>query len=435
MKKEDGFKWLFLDLNSYFASVEQQETPSLRGKPVIVVPTKTDFTCAIAASYEAKAYGIKTGTIVKDAKKMCPGLHIVAARHDKYVAYHHRIISEVVKHTPINEICSIDELSSCLPPAKRNNECAIRIAARIKESVRNNVGKHIRCSIGFAPNALLAKIACDMKKPDGLTILPQKSIPHALYDLSLNDIPGIGKNMERRLLRAGVYTIADFCALAPKQCRNIWRSVEGERMWYKLHGYDIPTAETKTSVIGHSRVIDPAQRHHEKARSIGKTLLLKAAKRLRDKEFFAQNIAVSVRDANGFKVFSIRGLPATNDTAFLTRSFLLMWDNLIVDIAQKYMCSMRDIYIKKISVTLYGLVSKDMITGDLFLDQPPDAYQKNNRGSLSVKNTALSKAIDLLQEKYKKEVVSIGPQPILEAEYIGAKIAFSRVPEQKEFWS
>jgi DNA polymerase-4 len=116
MHQQPGLKWLFMDLNSYFASVEQQERPELRGKPVAVVPMMTDSTCAIAASYEAKAYGIKTGTPIYEAKQMCPGLRCVLARHDLYVDYHHRILEEVVKHTPINKVWSIDELSS---PAAR----------------------------------------------------------------------------------------------------------------------------------------------------------------------------------------------------------------------------------------------------------------------------------------------------------------------------
>ena len=86
----DPYKWLFLDLNSYFASVEQQENPALRGKPVIVVPMMTDATSAIAASREAKKFGITTGTKVYDAKRLCPSVRCVLARHDKYVEYHHK---------------------------------------------------------------------------------------------------------------------------------------------------------------------------------------------------------------------------------------------------------------------------------------------------------------------------------------------------------
>ena len=99
MKRETSLKWLFVDLNSYFASVEQNENPSLRGKPVAVVPMPTEHTCAIAASYEAKAYGVKTGTIIRDARNMCPNLICVPARHDVYVRYHNRIL-ENSSNTP-----------------------------------------------------------------------------------------------------------------------------------------------------------------------------------------------------------------------------------------------------------------------------------------------------------------------------------------------
>ena len=97
-KPVETLNWLFLDLNSFFASVEQQEDPALRGRPVAVVPMETDSTCAIAASYEAKAYGIKTGTKIFEAKKMCPDLVCVLARHDQYVRYHKRIFAEVENH-------------------------------------------------------------------------------------------------------------------------------------------------------------------------------------------------------------------------------------------------------------------------------------------------------------------------------------------------
>src|ERR1700688_2081652 len=91
-KEEPCLNWLFVDLNSYFASVEQQDRPELRGKPVGVVPMLADTTCCIAASYEAKARGVKTGTVVADAKRMCPNIVLVEARHEIYVDYHHRLV-------------------------------------------------------------------------------------------------------------------------------------------------------------------------------------------------------------------------------------------------------------------------------------------------------------------------------------------------------
>ena len=104
-------RWLFLDLNSYFASVEQQLQPELRGKPVIVAPVGSDTTVAIAASYEAKRYGINTGTPVWEAKQKCPDLLITPARHERYVEFHDAIVAEIWKHVPVDKVCSIDEVA------------------------------------------------------------------------------------------------------------------------------------------------------------------------------------------------------------------------------------------------------------------------------------------------------------------------------------
>jgi DNA polymerase-4 len=223
--KEAGLKWLFFDLNSYFASVEQQERKELRGKPVAVVPMNTDSTCAIAASYEAKAYGVKTGTMIYEAKKMCPDLICVEARHELK--------------------CSIDEAAFLLIGREREQENAIKLADNIKQGIWDNVGRAINCSIGIAPNVFLAKIASDMQKPNGLTLLTDENLPERLFDLRLTDLPGINVNMERRLHKAGIYSVEKFYHLAPKQARSIWGSVNGERFWYSLHGYDLPIQETK----------------------------------------------------------------------------------------------------------------------------------------------------------------------------------------------
>src|SRR5579864_8717538 len=103
--------WLFLDLNSYFASVEQQDRPELRGKPVGVVPMLADTTCCIAASYEAKAFGVRTGTIVADAKRLCPEIILIEGLHELYVDYHHRVVEAVESCLPVTAVCSIDEMA------------------------------------------------------------------------------------------------------------------------------------------------------------------------------------------------------------------------------------------------------------------------------------------------------------------------------------
>ena len=433
MQKEPGIKWMFLDLNSYFASVEQQENPKLRGKPIAVVPMQTPYTCAIAASYEAKLYGVKTGTIIRDAMRMCPNLTCVLARHDKYVEYHHRVVDEVALHAPINKIWSIDELSSRLPPAKRNPESAQKISENIKAGLRKNVGEAITCSIGFAPNSLLAKIAGNMKKPDGLTILRQEDLPGPLLRLRLIDLPGIGPNMERRLKASGIRSIEDLWNTSPKQARKLWGSVEGERFWYLLHGYDLEKPATKNVMVGHSRVLDPDLRAPVKTRLMGRRLMTKAAYRLRSKNYFARSVILSVRTTEGIRWSGERRIPPAQDPFTLLQELQLLWDEMLHGFfpqnqSEKAIAA-TNIRFKKISVLLMGLTRTDQINYDLFETSQPAHLLRIK------KNESLTRAIDKLQGKYQREMVSFGVPPKTLSGYVGTKIAFSRVPEQEEFWS
>jgi DNA polymerase-4 len=250
-------RWLYVDFNSYFASVEQQLNPAYRGRPVAVVPVDTDATCAIAASYEAKAFGIKTGTPVYEARRICPGLICVVGNHQNYVHYHQLILKEVENHIPVTAVCSIDEVACRLMDNENSDERATEIAHSIKAGLARHVGEYIRCSIGIAPNRFLAKVATDMQKPNGLTIVHQHDLPQRLYELKLKDIPGIGRNMERRILMAGINDMRGLMALGASQMRKIWGGVWGERMWYLLRGADLPEIETHRSSVGHSHVMAP----------------------------------------------------------------------------------------------------------------------------------------------------------------------------------
>lgn len=431
MDKPDELKWLFLDLNSYFASVEQQENPALRGKPIAVVPLDSPHTCAIAASYEAKLYGVKTGTIIRDARRMCPNLICVPAHHDLYTTYHNRILAEVVKHTPINKVWSIDELDSRLPPSRRTPQRAREVAMRIKHGLRTHVGEHIRCSIGIAPNSLLGKIASDMQKPDGLVLLEPQTLPGRLLDLRLTDIPGIGANMEQRLQRAGITSVAQFWNTSPKQARKIWGSVQGERFWYWLHGYDFPVGETSRSVIGHSRVLDPALRTPEKARQMTRRLLTKATGRLRRQNLYAGTLTLGASVRAGYsgqiyKWYGERRFHHAHDPFTFLEHLDSLWAEMRLGFRAEH--DIPDPVFKKVSVSLSALRSVSQITGDLF-DRPlPESREK------SEKQEALAKALDHLHSKYQREMVTLGLPPKTLAGYVGTKIAFSRVPEQEEFW-
>ncbi|HXR39237.1 MAG TPA: hypothetical protein VN776_09090 [Terracidiphilus sp.] len=287
--------WLFVDLNSYFASVEQEVRPELRGRPVAVVPMRADTTVAIAASYEAKAHGVKTGTVVADAKRMCPDLVLVEARHELYVDYHHRIVEAVESCLPVTAVLSIDEMACRLMGRERPLLAALELGRRVKATIREKVGPMLRSSVGLATNRYLAKVASDMEKPDGLVALPLDLLPEALRQLTLRDLPGIGPRTEKRLNDKGIHTMEQLMALECDKSGELWGSMWGERLWHWLRGEDFDMAETEhLKSLSHQHVLAPEMRTPEKAWAVAHKLLHKAAMRLRAGGLWASSIGLAI---------------------------------------------------------------------------------------------------------------------------------------------
>ena len=222
---EKKLNWLYIDINSYFATIEQQVNKDLRNRPVAVVPLLSDSTCAIAASHEAKQKGIKTGTKIYQAKKLCPELICIEARHDLYIEYHQKIFQEVDLYLQVDHIFSIDEAACRLTGKYCLPEEATKIGKVIKEAIKENIGDYINCSIGIAPNRYLAKIASNMQKPDGLSIINPVDLPKKLYSLSLKSLPGIGRKTEERLLRNGISSIERLCGMDRARLKAKWGNI------------------------------------------------------------------------------------------------------------------------------------------------------------------------------------------------------------------
>ncbi len=286
---------LFVDFNSYFASVEQQDDPRLRGRPIGVVPVMAETTCCIAASPEAKVFGVKTGTPVREARESCPDILLIEARPARYVEVHHQLMEAIEDCIHHEKAPSIDEVPCWLIGRERQRENAEAIAGNIKRTLLDRGFDAIRCSIGIAPNEFLAKTASDMQKIDGLTVLEMTDLPHALHRLELRDFCGIGPSMERRLQRAGIHTTEQLCAASREHLRAAWGSIEGERYWLQLRGFHLPRRESQRGSVGHSHVLGPELRNYDGARSVLFKLLAKAAMRLRKEEFLAGGLAIRVR--------------------------------------------------------------------------------------------------------------------------------------------
>lgn len=285
---------LYVDFNSYFASVEQQLRPELRGRAVAVAPVNSDAGCCIAVSYEGKRKGVKTGMRVREARELCPEIEIVDSTPGAYVRMHHRLLAAIETCLPIEAVCSIDEVSCRLGWGQKEPAQAAALAKQVKTAIRERVGEFVTCSIGIAPNRFLAKVATDMMKPDGLVLIGREELPNRLYELALRDLPGIGHNMETRLNTKGVFTVQDLCARSEAEMERLWESVVGRRWWRWLRGEDFDDGPTKKRSIGHQHVLAPDKRDEVNARAIGQRLLLKAAARMRGLGYLARRMSVGV---------------------------------------------------------------------------------------------------------------------------------------------
>ena len=296
----DLFTHIHVDLNSFFASVEQQLHPEYRGKPVGVCGTMADTGALIAASYEAKALGIKTLTKVGEARRICPEIILVDGSHSVYAEYSHNIAKAVERVCPVAHTPSIDEMVCELMGRERNPPAARKIALDIKQAIRDDVGATLRCSIGMAPNRYLAKIASDMQKPDGLIGLLPSQLPRAIAHLELRDLPGVGARTEIRLNAKGVHTMVDLLALDRPGMHALWDSVWGDRLYHWLRGADTgddgaPVDSGIQKSLGHSHVLGPEHRTPHGAWAVAHKLLHKAAMRLRMEKFYTGSLAVTIK--------------------------------------------------------------------------------------------------------------------------------------------
>jgi DNA polymerase IV len=376
---------LYVDFNSYFASVEQQLEPKLRGKPIGVLPVMAETTCCIAASYEAKAFGIKTGTSVRDARKLCKDIIFVEARPPLYVEHHHKLVEIVESCTRVEEVRSIDEMVCKLTGSQQQKENAFKLATKIKGEI-NKQYPYIKCSIGIAPNTFLSKVASNMQKPDGCVVIEQHEIPDKLLSLKPRDLNGIGRQMEARLKRYGITTVEALYAANRDQLRTAWGSIEGERFYDKLRGLEPYYVKNARSSLGHSHVLPPEQRNAAGAKAVLHRLLQKAAMRMRSYALLTTKVKIKVKFRDHVSFNAESQISATDDTITLTGSVETLW--------QQYPTH-QDLP-TAIGISFLGLVHAQEVAQDLFAIKPSTAQQK------------LNAALDKLNLKYGKNTVYLG---------------------------
>ena len=396
---------LYVDFNSYFASVEQQLVPEWRGKPIGVLPVMAETTCCIAASYEAKKFGVKTGTSVRDARKLCKDMIFVQARPPLYIQYHHKLIEIVESCTHVEKVLSIDEMVCKLTGSQQITENALKLAAKIKRQI-NKQYEHIHCSIGIAPNTFLAKLASNIQKPNGCVVIEQHDIPEKLYSLTPRHLTGIGKRMEQRLNQYGLTTMQALYTANKQELRAAWGSIEGERMYDKLRGIETMRLDNERKSLGHSHVLPPELRTQRGALSVLHRLLQKACVRLRSYDLRTSKVHVRVKFTNHPTWVIEAKCSATNNTLTITHIFETLWTNFPAG----------KVIPQAVGISFSSFVNDEEYIVDLFETEVVEGDKK------------LNAAVDKLNSRYGKNTIYLGgAHNALYASQV--KIAFNYVPD------
>ena len=244
-------------MNAFFASVEQQSNPELRGKPIAVIGA-AKRTIVTTCSYEARAFGVKTGMNSWEARQKCPQLIFVIGNNRKYTYTSTQIINIMREYTPLVEVFSIDEAFLDVTGCLRLFGSAERIVHLIKARIRHQFG--ITCSVGIAPNKLLAKLASDMQKPDGLTVIGPEEVARVLERVPIKDLCGIGAKTNQQLTNFGIKTCGELGRF-PLDILKRKFGVTGEKLHFMGLGIDdspvVPDEEAEeVKSVGHSTTLD-----------------------------------------------------------------------------------------------------------------------------------------------------------------------------------
>mgnify|MGYP000051417906 CR=1 FL=1 len=311
---------MHIDMNSYFASVEQQANPFLRGKPIGVGGPNEGRTVVAAASIEAKQRGVKAGMSIHEVRRLCPDFIFVQGDYHKYAHVTDRVLRIFRRYTPILEIFSIDEAFLDVTGTLRTFDNAIKAALDIKKSIRREVGECLTCSVGIAPNKLLAKLASDKKKPDGLVVVRSKDVPEFLRRTALDELCGIGSRIKRRLLGMGIDTLDKLGAVSPEVLIRRFGK-------YGLFLSNVGRGEDDAPVLPYYEIPDPKSMGHTYTlprdtsdRGIIFSTLLRLSeqvgRRLRSEHFLGRTVSALLRKSDFTSLHRQRALKKWIDDGY-----------------------------------------------------------------------------------------------------------------------
>ncbi len=400
---------LFVDMNSFFASCEQQVNYYLRGRPVGVCVYTGKYGCVIAPSVEAKRAGVKTGMRLNDAIQLCPDLVPIETNPARYREFHVKIMNVLRKYADDVLPKSIDEAVVNLTQYKWMYKDPVQVAYRIKEDIKNEVGDWLRCSIGVAPNTFLAKLASDLQKPDGLTIINPENIDTVLAKLDLQDLPGISSNYARRLERAGITNPLKMRYTSAQVLREIFKSVEGYYWHYRLNFYEFDINSHAYKSMQAQRQISKEQRSSvESVEQVFMTLCMRLEQRMVKHGVYCKTIGFTARygDPERWDDYFSISEPIQDGIELMN-----LIRERIDQFLQKYHA--KPIFttdVRSLGITVTNFVKKEDVQPNLFEDR--SRQNKLRETVYEIKNRfgdiKLLRATELTENMVVKDVIGFG---------------------------
>ncbi|WP_221565437.1 DNA polymerase IV [Alkalihalobacillus sp. TS-13] len=300
LKKNKTARIIFhVDMNSFYASVECARDPSLRGKPLAIAGNVEERRgIVVTSSYEARAKGVRTTMPVWEAKQKCPDLIVMPPSFERYRTASRKMFNLLLEYTDLVEPISIDE--GYMDITERFSEYSpIEMAKEIQHRLMEE--QQLPCSIGIAPNKFLAKMASDMKKPLGITILRKRELPTKLWPLPIEEMHGVGKKTMVKFHEVNIYTIGDLASKSQHEVKlHLGRN--GEKLWNRARGIDDrpvdPEASSEFKSVGTSTTLPRDILHSDNAAKVLRELSESLEQRLKRKKVVTTSIQITIRYAN-----------------------------------------------------------------------------------------------------------------------------------------
>ena len=292
---------LHVDMDAFFISVEQRDNPALLGKPAAVCGSLSR-SVVTSATYEARPYGIRAGMSTQEAKRRCPQLILVEGNHSKYTETSARIFTILKKYTPMVEVASIDEAYLDITQSLLLFQSPLHIAQSVKDQIRES--EQLTCSIGMAPNKLLAKLGSSLKKPDGLVVIQKEDVEETLEDLPVSKLHGIGPKLTEGLNSMGIFTCGQLGKFPVSSLSKRFGAI-GEGLHEMGLGWDdspvVPFDEEEDAKsISHSITLEEDTSDSIILKKVLLQLSERVSRRMRKEGFYGKRIVLTVRYSDFF---------------------------------------------------------------------------------------------------------------------------------------